>query len=105
MRTSSSSRCPTTRSRPLRASCRGAKSAVHCSGAAELSVLEFPRQEGAQVGGFHPLQMFADPEVAARGLKGCAIAVEAEEPLATILLRIVADLGARALRVPAGARA
>ena len=58
----------------------------------------------AQVGGFHPLQMFADPEVAARGLKGCAIAVEAEEPLAGTLLHMVADLGARPLRVPPGAR-
>ena len=81
------------------------KSAVHCSGAAELTVLEHARDEGAQVGGFHPLQMFADPEVAARGLRGCAIAVEAEEPLAGALLRMVDDLGARPLRVPPGARA
>ena len=81
------------------------KSAVHCSGAAQLAVLEHAREEGAQVGGFHPLQMFADPEVAARGLKGCAIAVEAEEPLAGTLLHMVALLGARHLRVPPGARA
>jgi predicted short-subunit dehydrogenase-like oxidoreductase (DUF2520 family) len=81
------------------------KSAVHCSGAAELAVLTHAREEGAQVGGFHPLQMFADPEVAARGLKGCTIAVEADEPLAGMLLRMVADLGARPLRVPPGARA
>lgn len=78
---------------------------VHCSGAAELSVLEPARRAGARVGGFHPLQMFADPEVAARGLKGCAIAVEADEPLAGVLLRMVSDLGARPLRVPPGARA
>jgi predicted short-subunit dehydrogenase-like oxidoreductase (DUF2520 family) len=94
----------------LAAACRAlewqeSKSAVHCSGAAELSVLAHARDEGALVGGFHPLQMFADPEVAARGLKGCAIAVEAEEPLAGILLRMVGDLGARPLRVPPGARA
>jgi len=81
------------------------KSVVHCSGAAELSVLQHAGSEGAQVGGFHPLLMFADPEVAARGIKGCAIAVEAEEPLAGTLLHMVADLGARALRVPPGARA
>jgi predicted short-subunit dehydrogenase-like oxidoreductase (DUF2520 family) len=81
------------------------KSAVHCSGAAELAVLGHAQEEGAQVGGFHPLQMFADPEVAARGLKGCAIAIEAEEPLAGTLLHMVAALGARPLRVPAGARA
>jgi predicted short-subunit dehydrogenase-like oxidoreductase (DUF2520 family) len=81
------------------------KSVVHCSGAAELEVLQHAKAQGAQVGGFHPLQMFADPDVAARGLKGCAVAVEADEPLATTLVRMVADLGARPLRVPPGARA
>lgn len=90
-----------TREQPWRAG----KSAVHCSGAAELSVLNHAKQAGAQVGGFHPLQMFADPEVSARGLKGCAIAVEGEDPLAATLLRMVTDIGARPLRVPPGARA
>jgi predicted short-subunit dehydrogenase-like oxidoreductase (DUF2520 family) len=77
------------------------QAAVHCSGAAELSVLS----TNARVGGFHPLQMFADPEVAARGLAGCAIAVEADEPLFSNLKRMVEALGARPLRVPPGARA
>jgi predicted short-subunit dehydrogenase-like oxidoreductase (DUF2520 family) len=81
------------------------KSAVHCSGAAELTVLQAAAHAGAQVGGFHPLQMFADPEVAARGLSGCAIAVEADEPLAATLKAMVAALGARLLVVPPGARA
>jgi len=45
------------------------QSVVHCSGAAELSVLK-----GApRAGGFHPLVMFADPEVAARAIAGAAI--------------------------------
>jgi predicted short-subunit dehydrogenase-like oxidoreductase (DUF2520 family) len=81
------------------------QSAVHCSGAAELSVLQAAADAGAQVGGFHPLQMFADPEVAARGLAGCAIAVEAAEPLAAKLEAMVSALGARLLVVPPGARA
>lgn len=84
---------------------RVGKSAVHCSGAAELSVLDHAKRAGAQVGGFHPLQMFADAEVSARGLKGCAIAVEGQDPLAATLLRMVAAIGARPLRVPPGARA
>lgn len=84
---------------------KSAQAAVHCSGAAELSVLQAAASAGAQVGGFHPLQMFADPEVAARGLAGCAIAVEAVEPLAGTLRRMVAALGARLLVVPPGARA
>jgi predicted short-subunit dehydrogenase-like oxidoreductase (DUF2520 family) len=81
------------------------KAAIHCSGAAELSVLAHAAEQGAQTGGFHPLQMFADPQVAARGIKGCAIAVEAEEPLAGTLLHMIDALGARPLRVPPGARA
>lgn len=81
------------------------QSAVHCSGAAELTVLQPAADAGAQVGGFHPLQMFADPEVAARGLSGCAIAVEAGEPLAAALKAMVAALGARLLVVPPGGRA
>jgi predicted short-subunit dehydrogenase-like oxidoreductase (DUF2520 family) len=84
---------------------RRGTAAVHCSGAAELSVLQAAADAGAQVGGFHPLQMFADPEVAARGLAGCAIAVEAPEPLAGELRAMVAALGGRLLVVPAGARA
>ena len=84
---------------------RGGKAVVHCSGAAELSVLQAAADAGAQVGGFHPLQMFADPEVAARGLAGCAIAVEAPDPLAGELRSMVAALGGRLLVVPAGARA
>ena len=79
----------------------GKQSAVHCSGAAELTVLA-----GApQAGGFHPLVMFADPEVAARSIAGAAIAVEADEPLATQLKGMVKALGARLLVIPPSARA
>jgi predicted short-subunit dehydrogenase-like oxidoreductase (DUF2520 family) len=84
---------------------RSGVAAVHCSGAADLSVLAQAARAGAAVGGFHPLQMFADPEVAASGLARCAIALEAEEPLAGTLAGMVDALGARPLRVPAGGRA
>jgi predicted short-subunit dehydrogenase-like oxidoreductase (DUF2520 family) len=84
---------------------RASVAAVHCSGAAQLDALATARQAGAATGGFHPLQMFADPEIAASGLARCAIAVEAEEPLAGRLLAMVTALGARPLRVPAGGRA
>jgi len=77
------------------------QAAVHCSGAAELSVLKGARQ----VGGFHPLVMFADPEVAARNIAGAAIAVEADPPLAASLEQMVAALGARLLVIPKGSRA
>ena len=84
---------------------REGQAAVHCSGAAELAVLQPAAAAGAHIGGFHPLQMFADPEVAAAGLAGCAIAVEAGEPLAAELRTMVAALRGRLLVVPPGARA
>ena len=84
---------------------KSGKSAVHCSGAADLSVLKKARDDGAAVGGFHPLQMFGDPEVAAAGLSRCAIAIEAEDPLFTELTSMVKKLGATPLHVPPGGRA
>ena len=78
---------------------------VHCSGAAELGVLDAAKRAGARVGGFHPLVMFADPEVAARALAGAAIAVEAGQPLFSALSEMVLALGARLLVVPPGGRA
>jgi predicted short-subunit dehydrogenase-like oxidoreductase (DUF2520 family) len=78
------------------------QSAVHCSGAAELSVLKAAK---GPVGGFHPLVMFADPEVAARNIAGAAIAVEADEPLSSKLKDMVHALNARLLVIPPGARA
>jgi predicted short-subunit dehydrogenase-like oxidoreductase (DUF2520 family) len=75
---------------------------VHCSGAAELSVLQAAK---GPIGGFHPLVMFADPEVSARNIAGAAIAVEANEPLAAQLNGMVQALGARLLVIPPGARA
>jgi predicted short-subunit dehydrogenase-like oxidoreductase (DUF2520 family) len=78
------------------------QSAVHCSGAAEVSLL---KAAGASIGGFHPLVMFADAEVAARNIAGAAIAVEADEPLGSKLKAMVQALGARLLVIPPGARA
>jgi len=84
---------------------RKGMAAVHCSGAAGLDALQPAGDQGAAAGGFHPLQMFADPEVAAAGLARCAIAVEAEGALEKQLLGLVATLGARPLRIPPGGRA
>ena len=77
------------------------QAAVHCSGAAELSVVK----GATRTGGFHPLVMFADPEVAARNISGAAIAVEADAPLRSQLTKMVHALDARLLVIPPGARA
>ena len=84
---------------------RPGQAAIHCSGAAELDVLEAARRQGARTGSFHPLQLFSDPDVAAAGLSRCAIALDAEPQLFIELERLVEALGARPLRVPPGKRA
>ena len=78
---------------------------MHCAGATELDVLQPAADAGAAIGGFHPLVMFADPEVAARSIAGAAIGIEAAEPLASKLRDVVRALGARELVIPPGGRA
>ena len=77
---------------------------VHCSGATEVSDLAHAAASGAGIGGFHPLQTFGDPEVAAQSLPGCTITVEADEPLDGILVALAGRLGCAVNRLPPGAR-
>ena len=74
---------------------------VHCSGAAGLEVLRTAQEQGAEVGAFHPLQTFPGGEVDWRGV---SVAIEAGTKLAAVLDRLAVALGARPLRLPAGAR-
>ena len=78
---------------------------AHCSGATEVAALACAARAGAQIGGFHPLQLFADPEVALAGLPGCTIAIEAEAPLLAQLERLAQALRCRSIRLPPGCRA
>lgn len=84
---------------------RQAMAVVHCSGATEIAVLEPAARAGGAIGGFHPLQLFADPDVALAGLPGCTIGIEAEEPLLSRLEDLATALQCRALRLPPGCRA
>jgi predicted short-subunit dehydrogenase-like oxidoreductase (DUF2520 family) len=61
------------------------QSAVHCSGAHSVNILEPAKQLGAAVGSFHPLQTFADIDQAIENLPGSTFALEAEEPLMSML--------------------
>lgn len=79
--------------------------AVHCSGATPLDALASAHEAGAVVGGFHPLQMFADPAAALRSLPGCAVGIEAPEPLASTLTELANSLGCRPFVLPPGVRA
>lgn len=78
---------------------------VHCSGATSLAALDKARRDGARTGGFHPLQMFANPEVALRGLPGCTVGIAADEHFAGELSDIAVRLGCVPFQVPEGSRA
>lgn len=80
---------------------------VHCSGASEVAAaLAGPHSCGAAVGGFHPMQTFADPDAAAGSLAGCTVTIEAADPALDALLTAIATrLGCPVNRLPTGMRA
>ena len=61
------------------------QSVVHCSGADSTQSLESAEKSGAQVGVIHPLQTFASAQQAIENMPGSTFALEAEEPLLSIL--------------------
>ena len=83
---------------------RAGSACVHCSGAGDLDLLRAAEEQGARVGGFHPLRMFGEPGNSFE-LRGCAIAVAGPEPLVGELDRLARAVGARPLRIPEGGRA
>lgn len=79
--------------------------AVHGSGATEVAALEPAARQGAEIGGFHPLQSFGDPDIAVKTLPGCAIAIEADGALRAHLEELATRLDCRPIRLPPGSRA
>ncbi len=85
---------------------RAGMAVVHCSGATDVSALAPALAAGARIGGFHPLQIFADPTRALALLPGSAVAIEAEDAaLRDELLRLAALLGMKPLQLQPGTRA
>lgn len=85
---------------------RAGQAVIHCSGATELSALATAQAAGARVGGFHPLQIFSDPEQARQRLAGSAVAIEAADPdLRRRLQQLALALGLQALELRPGTRA
>lgn len=80
-------------------------SVVHCSGVTEVEALRAARDQGASIGGFHPMQTFGDPAAAVASLPGSTITIEAEEPLNATLVALARQLGCRVNRLPPGMRA
>ena len=87
--------------------------AIHCSGATELSALDHAAESGAAAGGFHPLQMFANPAISLEKLPGCTVTIDgpttALRPDAPALIdsleEICLAIGCRPMRLPPGKRA
>jgi len=65
---------------------------VHCSGAHSVDILAPAERHGPNTGCFHPLQTFASIEQAIDNIPGSTFAVEAEEPLLTMLQDMAAAL-------------
>lgn len=84
---------------------RAGQAVVHCSGATEVSVLQPAADAGAEIGGFHPLQIFSDPQRAIELLAGSSVAIEGLPALEAQLHQLAHTLGMHPLRLPPGARA
>ena len=81
---------------------RRGQGVIHCSGADSLDILEPARRQGALVGGFHPLQTFASVTYAIENIPGSTFAIEAEEPLLSLLQNMASDLDGSWVRLAAG---
>lgn len=68
------------------------QSVIHCSGAASTDILEPARKSGARVGAFHPLQTLASFKQAIENIPGSTFAIEAEEPLLSMLKDMASNL-------------
>jgi predicted short-subunit dehydrogenase-like oxidoreductase (DUF2520 family) len=75
---------------------------VHCSGAHSIDVLEPAIKQGAITGCLHPLQTFADVTQAINNIPGSTFAVEAKEPLFSILKSIATTLEGDWVELKAG---
>lgn len=84
---------------------RAGQAVVHCSGATEVAVLQAAADAGAAIGGFHPLQIFSDPEQALALLAGCSVAIEAPLVWDARLRALAALLQMQPITLPPGARA
>ena len=71
----------------------GEMGVVHCSGAESASILEAARQQGANVGSFHPMQTFTATSHGTETFSGVAFAVEGPSPLIDTLRDMAHALG------------
>ncbi|MHB9841346.1 Rossmann-like and DUF2520 domain-containing protein [Paraburkholderia terrae] len=77
---------------------------VHCSGASPVELLGPARDQGASIGGFHPLYLFSGDLTDVDRIAGCSVTIEADGPLKGALTALAAALRCHPLSIPAGGR-
>jgi predicted short-subunit dehydrogenase-like oxidoreductase (DUF2520 family) len=77
---------------------------IHCSGVTEVAALDSAKAKGAATAGFHPMQMFANAEIALKTLPGCVVGIEADPPVRAELEAIAKAIGCVPFTVPPGVR-
>ncbi|MBP0593054.1 DUF2520 domain-containing protein [Paraburkholderia sp. LEh10] len=77
---------------------------VHCSGASPVELLAPARNQGASIGGFHPLYLFSGDLTDVDRIAGCSVTIEAEGALKDALSALAAALRCHPLSIPPGGR-
>lgn len=84
---------------------RAGQYVVHCSGATEVALLEPAARAGALTGGYHPLQIFSDPQRTLALLPGSTAGIEGPPELEQQLRLLAAKLEMVPMLLPPGSRA
>ncbi|OAJ58215.1 NADP oxidoreductase [Paraburkholderia ginsengiterrae] len=77
---------------------------VHCSGASPVELLAPARDQGASIGGFHPLYLFSGDLADIERIAGCSVTIEADGALKEQLMALAVALRCHPLSIPAGGR-
>jgi predicted short-subunit dehydrogenase-like oxidoreductase (DUF2520 family) len=80
------------------------KALVHCSGASPVELLAPAREQGAAVGGFHPLYLFSGELADLERIAGCSVTIEADGSLKDTLTALAVALRCHPLSIPPGGR-
>ncbi|HXZ07516.1 MAG TPA: DUF2520 domain-containing protein [Paraburkholderia sp.] len=82
----------------------GAWALVHCSGASPVELLAPARDQGAAIGGFHPLYLFGGSLADLERIAGCSVSIEADGALKDNLTALTTALRCHPLTIPPGGR-
>ena len=77
---------------------------VHCSGASPVEQLAPARDQGASIGGFHPLYLFGGELADLERIAGCSVTIEADGALKETLSALALALRCHPLSIPPGGR-